>query len=113
MQGRCWCVSALTCSIPYMASNSAPSAATVARRAKAAAALRAQAHAAHKAEADLEEYREVLASRDDRVRAAHEAGVNIRQIHLLSGLSRSLIYQIIEPPEPEPKPKPKPARRGK
>ncbi|WP_131806831.1 hypothetical protein [Mycobacteroides abscessus] len=85
-----------------MASDSDHSETPAARRAKAAAV--------RKAEAGLEEYREVLASRDGRVRAAHEAGVNIRQIHLLSGLSRSLIYQIIEPPEPEPKPKP-PRRR--
>ncbi len=85
-----------------MASDSDPSETPAARRAKAAV---------RKAEAGLEEYREVLASRDDRVRAAHKAGVNIRQIHLLSGLSRSLIYQIIYPPEPESKPKP--ARRRK
>jgi transcriptional regulator of acetoin/glycerol metabolism len=33
--------------------------------------------------------------RDDLIRAAHEAGMNIRQIHLESGVSRTTIYRVL------------------
>jgi transcriptional regulator of acetoin/glycerol metabolism len=35
------------------------------------------------------------AERDGLIRAAHEAGVNIRRISLLSGLSRSTVYKVL------------------
>lgn len=56
----------------------------------------------------------MFADRDNRVRTAFDSGINIRQIHLLSGLSRSLIYQIINrTPESEPEPEPEPVAKPK
>lgn len=42
---------------------------------------------------------EHLAERDRAIRAAHEAGVNIRQIALKSGISRTTIYRVLSPTE--------------
>lgn len=33
--------------------------------------------------------------RDGLIRAAHEAGLNIRQIHLVSGVSRTTVYRVL------------------
>jgi len=35
------------------------------------------------------------AERDRLIRAAHEAGVNIRRISLLSGVSRTTVYKVL------------------
>jgi predicted DNA-binding transcriptional regulator AlpA len=51
-------------------------------------------------EAELTGWRESesarIERRDQMVRRAHEAGFNIRKIHLLSGISRPAIYRILE-----------------
>jgi hypothetical protein len=51
------------------------------------------------AEAALTEWKlrseQVDRERDQLVRAAYRAGVNIRQIHLQSGVARSTIYRIL------------------
>ena len=44
---------------------------------------------------------EHLAERDRAIRAAREAGVNIRQIALKSGISRTTIYKVLPPSERE------------
>jgi transcriptional regulator of acetoin/glycerol metabolism len=36
------------------------------------------------------------AERDSLIRAAHEAGVNIRRISLLSGVSRTTVYKVLD-----------------
>jgi len=36
------------------------------------------------------------AERDGLIRAAHEAGVNIRRISQLSGVSRTTVYKILD-----------------
>ncbi|MGW2666238.1 helix-turn-helix domain-containing protein [Nocardia tengchongensis] len=48
------------------------------------------------AEADLIAWREMNDSRDKRVQNAHAAGLNINQIHTLTGISRATIYRILE-----------------
>jgi transcriptional regulator of acetoin/glycerol metabolism len=51
------------------------------------------------AEAALADWRQRIesanAERDGLIRAAHEAGVNIRRISLLSGISRSTVYKVL------------------
>lgn len=51
------------------------------------------------AEAALAEWQsrseQVDRDRDHVVRAAHQAGMNIRQIHIKSGIGRSTIYRIL------------------
>ena len=47
----------------------------------------------------LDEWRQrsgqVDAERDQLIRDAHAAGMNIRQIHLRSGVGRSTIYRVL------------------
>ena len=54
---------------------------------------------AEEAETALAEWKRRIdrdaSERDGLIRAAHEAGVNIRQIHLRSGVSRSTIYRVL------------------
>jgi transcriptional regulator of acetoin/glycerol metabolism len=54
---------------------------------------------AEEAEAALAEWKrrsdQDARERDSLIRAAHEAGVNIRRIHLISGVSRSTVYRVL------------------
>lgn len=59
------------------------------------------------AEADLVEWRANVAKRDPLVRQARAAGLNINQIHTISGISRSTVYDILNATPPPAK------RRGK
>ena len=51
------------------------------------------------AEAALADWRRRIdsanAERDSLIRAAHEAGVNIRRISQLSGVSRTTVYKVL------------------
>jgi hypothetical protein len=40
---------------------------------------------------------QVGSERDQLIRAAHAAGLNIRRIHLKSGIGRATIYRILGP----------------
>lgn len=55
------------------------------------------------AEADLVEWRANVAKRDPLVRQARAAGLNINQIHTISGISRSTVYDILNATPPPTK----------
>lgn len=48
------------------------------------------------AETSLTDWRTVFEQRDQRVRQARAAGLNINRIHHLSGIARSTIYDILD-----------------
>ena len=57
-------------------------------------------------------YRKITGGRDETVRAAAAAGINIRRIHLETGLSRATIYKILgETPQRKPR-RPPPRRQA-
>ena len=47
------------------------------------------------AEEALRQWRQVVERRDELIQVAHQAGVPIRRIHLLTGVGRSTIYRIL------------------
>lgn len=59
---------------------------------------------AEQAEVELTEWKQGIdhlnAKRDDIVRKAHRAGVNINRIHTVTGIARSTVYRIVEVPAP-------------
>lgn len=59
---------------------------------------------ADQAEVELTEWKQGIdhlnAKRDDIVRKAHRAGVNINRIHTVTGIARSTVYRIVEVPAP-------------
>jgi transcriptional regulator of acetoin/glycerol metabolism len=44
---------------------------------------------------DARERESLIEARDGLIKAAHEAGVNIRRMHLITGVSRSTIYRVL------------------
>lgn len=61
------------------------------------------------AEAALIQWRTSNEQRDDLVRKANKAGININRIHTLTGIGRSTIYRILS----ATKTAPPTSRRGK
>ena len=51
---------------------------------------------AEAAETALKRWREAHDARDQLVRDAHAAGVSIKRIHSLTGLSRTTLYLILD-----------------
>lgn len=47
------------------------------------------------AEEALRQWRQVFERRDELIQAAHQAGVPIRRIHILTRVGRSTIYRIL------------------
>ena len=48
------------------------------------------------AEESLREWKRLADARDQLVRDAHDAGITINRIHVLSGIGRSTIYRILD-----------------
>jgi hypothetical protein len=61
------------------------------------------------AEAALTQWRANHEQRDDLVRKANKAGININRIHTLTGIGRSTIYRILTATNTDPTT----SRRGK